>query len=56
MTTTENVRELLRRKQTLVRIENVIKFMTLCAAIGIVCNGGALESEHREIVGQWFYI
>ena len=56
MTTSQNVRQLLSNKQTLVKIENVIKFMTLCAAIGIICNGGAFEIEHRNITGQWFYI
>ena len=53
----ENVSELEHKSQTFVSIGNVFKFITVCAAAGIVISAGAYEytTHGCEIIGQWFY-
>ena len=52
METIENVKELQTKKQTFVSMKNVIAFLGVCAALGIICYGGAFDSGFS---GQWFY-
>ena len=47
-----SARELESKKMTFVKFENVLKFLEVCAAIGIACYGGAFASD---MTGQWFY-
>lgn len=53
----ENVNELEHTNQTLVSIENVFKFIMVCAAAGIVVGAGAYEvaADGVSIIGQWYY-
>lgn len=57
MNVCDNVRELTNRAQTLVKIENVFKFMAVCAGAGLLVFGGAYELDANgvDIIGQWFY-
>lgn len=48
----DNVKEIERKKLTFVSLEDVCKFLALCAVLGIACYGGAFD---HAFTGQWFY-
>lgn len=53
METIKNVRELNEKKITFVSFDNVVKFLQVCSALGIVCCGGAFDNA---MTGRWFYV
>ena len=53
METIKNVQELNEKKITFVSFDNVVRFLQVCSALGIVCFGGAFDNA---MTGQWFYV
>lgn len=53
METIKNIQELNEKKITFVGFDNVVKFLRVCTAVGIVCYGGAFDNA---MTGQWFYV
>lgn len=53
METIKNVQELNEKKITFVSFKNVVRFLQICSVVGVVCYGGAFDSN---MTGQWFYV
>lgn len=52
-TLAENTKEIIEKKRTCVKIENVLDFLGICKFLKIVVLGGALTND---FTAQWFYV
>lgn len=50
MTYIENVRELDKKGSTRVKLVDVVKFLGLCTALGIMCCAGTIDEQCNEQV------